>query len=116
MKYIIKTSPIIIVLNLIVGLISLINSAILIGLFFLFIAFLGYYKKIEINSFDAVFRSLFSRVYIKDIESIDVFGLGFLNRVKITGKGGSIIKMGFVKNFNEIVKLSEEIHLKHRQK
>lgn len=115
MIYTIRTSPIAISLNFVIGFMLLINSAIWIGLFFLFMAFLGYYKKIEINSSDAVFRSLFSRVYIKDIESIDVFGAGFINRVKITGKGGSVIRMGFVKNFAEIVKLSEKIHLKHRQ-
>ena len=79
-----------------------------VGLFF-FMAFLAYTKRIELKDLDAKYYSLFSRKSIKQIEAIDVIGFGFLNMVKISGRGATIISLAFVSDLNEVKRLAEKI-------
>ena len=119
MNYTIKKSKIVIATWIILGVIVALPAIgtadygmlILTAIFFL-MAFLAYAKRIELVGFDAKYSSLLSRKSIKQIEAIDVVGFGFLNKVKISGRGATIISLAFVADLDEVKRLAEKIDAK----
>ena len=119
MNYTIKKSKIIIAAWIILGMFFMIPAIfihddniagfVIVAVFFFFMAFLAYTKRIELKDLDAKYYSLFSRKSIKQIEAIDVIGFGFLNMVKISGRGATIISLAFVSDLNEVKRLAEKI-------
>ncbi len=96
----------IIVSRFIIGLLVVLTFSTII---FLLVPLYLYSKKITFINMDAKYSSWFSRRSIKNIESIDTFGFSVFNRIIITGKGGTHIKMYFVANFDDVKKFAEEI-------
>ena len=70
--------------------------------------FLSLFRKITFKGDGAVYYAIFTQKNIRSIVSINCFGFGILNVVKINSESFAEIKLYNVENFDEIRKFAEK--------